>query len=189
MFRLATEANYPWTASSAPFQGGGFNKPASFGALTQANIQNGILAQMQQKNLLGIVMNVNPGRLLISPYYRFDAAVLMNSAYYPSGAAAAGSVGGAFAINPLQGLADVTVSRYMPDNNGKFASNSKSWYLVDSTKPWFQVLVKEPVGVEQEAPNSGESFNRDIIRTKCFTRMNADIIDPRFAWQGSDGSV
>lgn len=183
------ESNYPWAPASAPFRGGGYNRPASYGALTQPNIQGGIMALMQQKNLLGINMMVNPSRILISPYYRFDLAVLLNSAYYPSGAAASGAVGGAFAINPLQGLADATVSRFMPDNTGAFAALSKAWYIVDSTKPWFQVLVKVPVGVEQEAPNAGESFNRDIIRTKCFTRMNADIIDPRFAWRGSDGSV
>lgn len=183
------ETNYPWTTNAAPFRGGGFNRPVTYGTLTQSNIQTGIQQLMQQKNLLGIVMMVNPNRILISPYYRFDLAVLLNSSYYPSGAAAAGAVGGAFAINPLQGLADATVSRFMPDQNGSFANNSKAWFLVDSTKPWFQVLSKVPVGVEQEAPNSGQSFERDIIRTKCFTRMNADFIDPRFAWQGSDGSV
>jgi len=183
------ETNYPWAPATGAFRGGGFNRPASYGVLSQANIQTGITALMQQKNLNGIVMMVNPNRILISPFYRFDLAILLNSSYYPSGAAAAGNTGGAFAINPLQGIADATVSRFMPDNNGVFANNSKAWFLVDSTKPWAQVLVKVPVAVEQEAPNAGESFNRDIIRTKCYTRMNFDIIDPRFAWQGSDGSV
>jgi hypothetical protein len=183
------ETNWPWTPASAAFKGGGFNRPASYGTLTQANVQAGIEALMQQKNLLSQIMLVNPTRILISPAYRFDLAVLLNSSYYPSGAAAAGSVGGAFAINPLQGLADATVSRFMPDNNGVFGNNSKAWYLVDSTKPWIQFLTKVPVGVEQEAPNAGQSFERDIVRTKCYTRGNVDIIDPRFAWQGSDGSV
>lgn len=183
------ESNWPWTTSAAPLRGGGYNQPASFGALTQSNLQAGIQALMQQKNLLGINMMVNPSRVLISPYYRFDLAILLNSSYYPSGAAAAGGVGGAFAINPLQGLADATVTRFMPDHNGVFANNSKAWFIVDSTKPWAQALVKVPVAVEQEAPNSGESFNRDIYRFKAYTRMNFDIIDPRFAWRGSNGSV
>jgi len=182
------ESTYPW--NSAGFAaGGGKTRPSSFGALTQANLQTGIQQLMQQKNVLGIVMNVNPKRILASPFYRFDAAILLNSAYYPSGAASAGGVGGAFAINPLQGIADLSISRFMPNNSGVFAANSKAWYLVDDTKPWFQVLVKTPVSVEQENPQSGESFNRDIYRFKCSTRMNADIIDPRFAWQGNDGSV
>lgn len=183
------ESNYPWTSSAAPFVGGGYNQPTSFGALTQSNVQAGIIALMEQKNLLGINMMVNPSRILISPYYRFDLAILLNSAYYPSGAAASGSVGGAFAINPLQGLADATVTRFMPDQNGVFAAASKSWFIVDATKPWFQMLTKVPVAVEQENPMSGESFNRDIYRFKAYTRMNADFVDPRFAWRGSDGSV
>lgn len=183
------ETNYPWTTSAAPFRGGGFNRPVAYGALSQSNIQSGINALMQQKNLLGIQMMVNPSRILISPYYHFDLAVLLNSSYYPSGAAAAGSTGGAFAINPLKGIADATVSRFMPDNTGAFAVNSKAWFIVDSSKPWFQMLTKVPVAVEQENPMSGDSFNRDIYRFKCSTRMNADFIDPRFAWQGSDGSV
>lgn len=183
------EAVYPWTPPATPFRGGGYNRPAAYGVLSQANIQTGIQSLMQQKNLLGIQMMVNPSRILISPFYRFDLAVLLNSAYYPSGAAAAGSVGGAFGINPLQGIADATISRFMPDHNGAFAVNSKAWFIVDSSKPWFQMLTKTPVSVEQEAPNSGESFDRDIYRFKCRTRMNADFIDPRFAWQGSNGSV
>ena len=183
------ETNYPWTTSAAPFVGGGFNRPVAYGALTQGNVQTGTQALMQQKNLLGVNMMVNPSRILISPFYRFDAAILLNSSYYPSGAAAAGAVGGAFSINPLQGLADLTVTRFMPDQNGVFAANSKAWFLVDGTKPWFQMLVKVPVAVEQENPMSGESFNRDIYRFKANTRMNADFVDPRFAWQGSDGSV
>lgn len=183
------EAVYPWAPATTPFIGGGFNRPAAYGVLSKDNIQAGIEALMQQKNLLGINMMVNPTRLLISPFYRFDAAILMNSAYYPSGAAAAGNTGGAFAINPLQGILDVSVSRLMPNNLGVFGTNSKAWFLVDSTRPWFQVLVRVPVGVEQENPMSGASFDRDIIRTKCYTRMNADFVDPRFAWKGSDGSV
>jgi hypothetical protein len=185
----STESNWPFATAASPFVGGGFNRPATYTALTQAGVQAGIQSLMLQKNLLGIVMNVNPNRLLISPVYRFDAAVLMNSAYYPSGAAAAGSVGGAFSVNPIQGLLDVSVSRFMPDNSGVFAGLSKAWYLTDDSKPWFQVLVKTPVSVEQENPTSGESFNRDIYRFKASTRMNADVIDPRFAWRGNDGSV
>lgn len=180
------ESNWPW---STAFKGGGSNRPSSYGALSQANIQAGIEALMAQKNLLGINMMVNPSRVLISPAYRFDLAIILNSAYYPSGAATAGSVGGAFAINPLQGIADSSVSRFMPDNNGAVGNNSKAWFLVDSSKPWAQVVLRTPVSVQQENPQAGESFDRDILRFKCNTRMNFDIIDARFAWKGSDGSV
>jgi len=134
-------------------------------------------------------MAVQPKRLLIGPALEFDAAVLMNSAYYPSGAAAAGQVGGAFAINPIKGLLDLTVSRFIFKNDGTVTGDSKAWYIVDSTKPFFVLQMRNPVSIEQEATNAGESFNRDIYRFKASNRMNADWLDPRFAWQGNDGSV
>lgn len=180
------ESNYPW---STAFRGGGANRPASYGGLIQANVQAGIIGLMNQKNLQGIKMQVSPKRLLIGPALEFDAAVLMNSAYYPSGAAAAGQVGGAFAINPIKGLLDITVSRFIFKNDGTVAGDSKAWYIVDSTKPFFILQMRQPVAIEQEATNSGESFNRDIYRFKASSRMNADWVDPRFAWQGNDGSV
>ena len=183
------EANYPWTSSAAPFRGGGFNKPVSYGALNQTNIQNGIIALMNQKNLQGIKMQVKPTRLLISPQTSFDAAVLIHSSYYPSGAAAAGSTGGAFAINPLKSILDITVSRYVADNTGSFDGSSKAWYIVDDTKPWFIHQVREAVAVVQENPQAGRSFELDVMRFKGRSRQNADFIDPRFAWQGNDGSV
>lgn len=180
------ESVYPW---SVALVGGGKTRPASFGALNQANIQAGYIALMNQLNLLGLKMSADGNRILISPHYRFDMSILLNSAYYPSGAAAAGSTGGAFAINPIKGLADLTVSRFMFDQNGSVNADSKAWYLIDSSKPWFIAQVREAAVVEQEDPRSGESFDRDIVRFKVRTRANCDHIDPRFAWQGSDGSI
>ena len=183
------EANYPFTSSAAPFRGGGYNRPVAYGTLIQANIQTAMQELMRQKNLQGIIMHVNPSRLLIGSHYNFDSAVLANSSYYPSGAAAAGGVGGAFAINPLKGKFDTTISRYMPDNLGVFGGDSKAWFLVDDSKPWFINQVRENATVEQEAVNAGSSFDIDVYRFKGRTRMNADYIDPRFAWRGSDGTV
>ena len=185
----SSEANWPYTTSAATFTGGGYNRPTSFGALTQPNIQDGIQKLMTQKNMQGIVMGVNPSRLLIGPHYRFDSAVLANSAYYPSGAACSGAVGGAFAVNPLKGIFDISISRYMPDNAGTFAGDSKAWFLIDDTKPFFIHQTRTPVGLEMEATNSGSSFEMDVYRWKAFTRMNADIMEPRYVWKGSDGSV
>ena len=181
------EANYPWTVAAAPLRGGGVTA-ATPGALNQANIQSGLIALQNQRNLQGIVMNVAPNRLLISPHYQFDAAILLNSSYYPSGAAVAGDTGGAFGINPLKSIVDLTVSRYVFDNAGVIG-NSKAWFLVDATKPFFILQLREAAVVEQEALNSGTSFDQDIIRFKARSRMNADFLDPRFAWRGSDGSI
>lgn len=180
----SNESSYPW---STALSGGGANKSTA-GALIQANIQSGIIALKQQKNLQGIIMGVDPKRLLIGTHYAFDAAVLAHSAYYPSGAAAAGQVGGAFSENQLKGIFNITTSRYMFDNLGAIGT-SKAWYLLDDSKPWFVLQLREAISVQQENPAAGVSFDLDHIRFKARSRMNADHLDPRFAWQGSDGSV
>ncbi len=183
------ETNWPWTLQSAPFIGGGYNKAASFGAPTVANIEIGMIAMKQQKNLLGIAIPINPKRILTSPKYMFDVAVVLNSAYYPAVGGTAGTTGTTFAINPLKGMADLTVTPFMFDNTGAAVNNSTAWYLVDDSKPFFQLVQKEPVSVVQEAPNSGQGFERDVVRFKGSTRQIADFVDSRFAWQGNDGSV
>ncbi len=72
---------------------------------------------------------------------------------------------------------------------GSVNSDSKAWYITDSTKPWFVLQMREAASVSQENPLAGESFDRDILRWKMRVRLNADFIDPRFAWQGSDGTT
>lgn len=181
----ADEATYPW---STGLVGGGKTRPAAYGALNQGNIQAGMIALMNQLNLLGLKMSVKPSRLIISPHYRFDSAVLANSSYYPTGATA-GATGGAFSINPLQGLFDITTSRFVFDQNGSVNADSKAWYLLDDSKPAFVVQMRTPCEVSVENPQSGRSFDSDTIRFKATTRFNADFIDPRFFWQGSNGSV
>jgi phage major head subunit gpT-like protein len=183
------EANYPWTPTATPFIGGGFNRATTFALPTRTTLQNAKVALLNQKNLQGIKMNVTGNRLICGPNQEFDVSILLNSAFYPSGAATAGVTGGAFAINPIKGFAKLTVSPYVFKNDGTVAGDSFAWYLVDDTKPFFVLQLREAMTVEQEAVNSGESFGRDIYRFKGRSRMNADWIDPRFAWQGNDGSV
>lgn len=181
----STESAYPWSISLV---GGGRNRPDSYAVLTQSSLQNGFIGLMNQKNLQGIKMMVKPNRLITGPAENFDSAVLLNSSFYPTGATA-GAVGGSFSINPIKGLADITVSRFMFKNDGTVNGDSKAWYLVDDTRPWFVLQQRESATVEMENPSSGTSFNMDIMRYKARSRMNADFIDPRFAWQGNDGSV
>lgn len=180
------ESSYPW---STALVGGGKNRPASFGVLNQANVQTGIIGLMNQLNRLGLKMAVQPKHLLISPHYEFDAATLLNSSYWPSGAAATPATGGAFAINPIKGVLELLVSRFVFNDLGSVNADSKAWYILDGTAPWFVCQIREAAVVTQEVPNSGASFDRDVYRFKVRTRANADHIDSRFAWLGSDGSV
>lgn len=183
----SNESTWPYTATG--LQGGGKNRPSAFTVLTQAALQNGIIGLMNMLNLHGLKMTVRPDRLVLGPELSFDAAILLNSSYYPSGAASAGVPGGAFAINPIKGVADLTVSRFIFKEDGTVTGNSKAWYLMDDKKPWFILQIREPITVVQEAINSGKGFSQDIIRFKGRSRGNADHIDPRFVWQGNDGSV
>ena len=182
----SAETNYPWSIS---LQGGGANRPSAYGALSQANIQSGLIGLMNQKNLQGIKMLVDPKRLLVGPAKQFDAALLLNSSFYPSGAATSGNVGGAFAINPIKGVVDLTVSRFIFKNDGTVNGDSTAWFLMDDKKPWFILQIRDAVTVEQESPNAGISFDTNVFRYKAQSRFNSDHIDPRFAWQGSDGSA
>lgn len=179
------ETNWPY---STALSGGGATRPASYAALSQAAIQNGMIALAGQKNLQGILMGVNPSHIICSYKYVYDLSVLLNSAFYPSGAAAAGSTGGAYAINPIKGILQPVVGRYLFDSTGAANPQSLSWYIAEAGKGFLHQL-REPMAIEQEAVNSGDSFTRDVFRYKAHTRQNADFIDPRFFWQGSNGTV
>lgn len=183
------EAVYPFAPPATPFVGGGSNRPATFTLLNQAGIQAGFISQMNQRNLLGLIMNVNPRRLICGPTNRFNAAVLLNSSFYPSVPGSAGTTGATFAINPIESIAALTVSRFVFKNTGVIDGTSQAWYLIDDSKPCFVLQIRESASVIQENPTSGESFNRDIVRFRMTLRGNGDWIDPRFCYQGNDGSV
>ena len=180
------ESSYPY--SSTGLRGGGINKFGTFQALSQSSLQSAFTAQEEILNLQGLKMNLSTSHILIGPYYRWVLATLLNSNFYPSGAAAAGAVGGSLATNVLKGIAEPVISKFMFDNTGSSA-NSKAWYVCDASKPAFIVQLRETSSVTQENPESGAGFDRDIYRWKLRLRGNADFIDPRFFFQGSDGSV
>lgn len=184
----STESTYPW--NSAGFAaGGGKTRPSGFGAMNVANIQAGFTALENQLNLQALKMLVRPDTIIVGPKYRFDLAQILNSSFYPAGAQSAGTTGGSLAANVLQGIAKPVISRFMSDNNGSMNANSSAWYICDSSKPAFIVQIREAATVIQESPDAGASFDRDVMRWKLRLRGNADFIDPRFFWQGSDGSA
>lgn len=183
------ETTYPWAPAATPLKGGGINIPSSYGAMTQANVQALFTLLENMLNLQNLKMAVSPDTIWCGPFYRWTLATLLNSNFYPSGAAAAGSIGGALAVNVLEGIAKPVITRFMPDQNGSFNANSKRWGIADSSKPALIVQLREAAKVTQENPETGAGFERDIYRYKLTVRGNADIIDPRFFAQGSDGSV
>jgi len=181
------ESVWPW---SVALKGGGKNRPASYAKLLQGNLQEAFTGLANMVNELGLKMLVDPDLLVVGYPYRFDAGVLLNSSWYPSGAASAGDVGGAFAANQLKGICDLEITRFMPSyTTGAFDGASKAWLLMDSKQPWLPMTMRSGPAVEQEQPNSGDSFNRDLIRFKGNIRFECDWVSARFAWLGNDGSA
>jgi phage major head subunit gpT-like protein len=180
------ESSYPF--STTGLKGGGINAGAP-AALSQTTLQTAFTALENMLNLQGLKMAVNPDSIIVSPYYRWVLSTLLNSNFYPSGAAAAGNVGGALAINVLQGIANPVISRFVFDQNGSANSNSKAWFVADTSKPAFIVQMRENASIVQEDPTTGAGFERDIYRWKLRVRGNADFIEPRFFYRGSDGSA
>lgn len=182
----SSESTYPWNSSGFSV-GGGINA-ISAAAMTQGNVQTVFTLLENMLNLQGLKMATNPDSIICSPFYRWTLATLLNSNFYPSGAAATGAVGGNMATNVLQGIAKPVISRFVFDNNGA-CNNSKAWYVLDTSKPFFIVQIREGATVEQEATNAGASFERDVMRWKLRVRGNADFIEPRGFARGSDGSA
>lgn len=183
------ETNYPWAPATGSLRGGGVTRPAAFGALTSVNVQAGITTLGRQKNLQGIRMMARPTTLIVGVANEFNSKLILNSGFFPNGASTTANAGtGGFAMNVIQGALDLVVSQFVFKQDGTCDGDSTAWYLASRGKG-FVMQLRTPVLVEQENPTSGQSFDRDIYRFKASMRGNADFIDPRFFWQGSDGSA
>ncbi len=183
------EATYPWVPSTAPLIGGGYNRPSTYLAFSGPNLTAALQIINIQKDLLGNQMSVKATHAIVSEKWRYDLATILNSSFYPSGAQSAGVTGGNMAVNVLKSIVEPVITPYMATNSGTIDGMSKAWALVDAKKPFFVNQVREGVTVVQEAPNSGQSFERQLNRSRCSMRQNADFIDPRFAVLANDGSV
>ncbi len=175
------------TVWSTALSGGGANKPGSYGAFTPALVQAGDLGLMNQVDLQGNKMLVNPNTLLVGTSNKFTARTLLNSEWYPSsatmkvgGASGADStVGTTYARNVLEGLYNLVVSRFLP---------VKAWSLGEAGKG-IVFQRRDALEVVQENPQSGMAFSQDVYQFRSRARWEPDWIDPRFWWLGNDGSI
>jgi hypothetical protein len=180
------------TVWSTSLDGGGANKPSSYGAFSPANIQAGDIALMNQKDLLGNLMLVNPNTLIVSPSNKFAAMTLLNSQWYPTnatvkiggGTGADSTVGTSFAANVMQGLYNLVVTRFW--NAGNTAA--KAWALGEGGKG-IVFQRRDALEVIQENPMSGMAFTNDVFSFRSRSRFEPDWVDIRFWWLGNDGSI
>jgi hypothetical protein len=174
------------TVWSTSLSGGGKNKPASYAAFTSAGVQALDILLMNQVDLLGNKMLVNPNTLLVGANLKFPARTMLNSEWYPSTTAmAAGGtgtttgIGASYARNVLQGLYNLVVSRFY----------GPTAYALGEAGKGIVFQRRDALEVVQENTQSGMAFTQDEYRFRSRSRWEPDWIDPRFWAQGSDGSV
>jgi len=160
------------------------NRPATFGALSQSTLEAADIALMRMKDPLGNFMLVMPALLLVSTADKFNAAKLLNSTLQPSvpgqagetaSTASSGLTGWTMTINPLQGLYQLAVSRFLTLNK---------WFLMEPrTSIPFQ--ERDPLEIVQEMPLSGMSFSNDIYRWRVRRRYQVAVIESRYIYRGN----
>jgi phage major head subunit gpT-like protein len=166
--------SYTSAIGNAPQAG---NTPLSQPALEAADI-----AMHQMLDPLGNRIMVRPSILLVSPADKFNAAKLLNSTLQPSvpgaagqtaSTAASGLTGWTMTVNPLQGLYNLKVSRFLPSGN---------WYLIDPTSIVFQ--DRDPLELLMEARDAGRSFERDEYRYRARRRYQTAVLEYRYIYCG-----
>ncbi len=156
------------------------NRPSAFSRVSQPALETGDIALMNIADPLGNKFLVNPTTVLGSPADKFVIAKLLNSALQPSvPTTSPGDTGYVMAVNPLQGLYGMKISRFLPTG---------AWLLGDFKKGLvFQ--RRDPLEIMQENPASGASFIQDVFKFRARSRFEVDWIESRFAWEGDDGTV
>jgi hypothetical protein len=156
------------------------NRPATFGSLTQPNLETADISLMNITDPLGNKFLVAPNTLLVGTSNKFVGAKLLNSTLQPSvPSATSGSTGYVMTINPLQGLYKLLVSRFLPPT---------AWFLGDPKK-CIVFQRRDPLEILQENPASGQSFSQEVYRFKSRSRFEVGQIDSRFMYEGDDGTV
>jgi hypothetical protein len=162
--------------------------------LTQPSLEAADIALQTIKDPLGNLYLVQPNTLLVGPENKFNAAKLLQSALQPSvpgasgqtaSTAGSGGTGYVNTFNPLQGLYDLKVSRYLAKAFVTGLDNTTgAWLLLEARKA--AVLQdRDPLEVAMEAPNSGQAFNTDTYRYRVRRRFNAGVLDSSFGFRGN----
>lgn len=159
------------------------NRPVAFGSLSQPSLEAADIALQNILDPLGNRMLVLPNTLVVSTADKFNAAKLLNSSLQPSvpgaagqtaSTASSGGTGWTMTINPLQGLYDLKVARFL---------TSGAWYLGEAKKGLvFQ--RRDPLEVIQELPASGKAFSEDAYRFRTRSRFECEWVESRFWYQG-----
>lgn len=164
------------------------------GRISQVGIEKATVALHEMRDPLGQLIMVQPDTILVSPSDEFEGAKLLQSALQPSVPGAAGQTantatsgltGWTMTMNPLQGLFALKVSRFLPSEfstvKGLDGVHGACFLLQSKKSLVFQ--DRDPLEVQQEATNSGESFARDQYRWRVRRRFNTAVIESRYLYR------
>ena len=152
---------------------GPFQSNMGGGELTSFSLQEAITTMMRFTDDRGRPMGIMPDRLVVPPELYWDAAALLNSAFFPD-LVTQGSQ--QLAVNTLKGLLTLTCSPYL--------SNSADWFLIDSKRVVKPVILQMRKDFDFEAleQNSETGFMRDVFYYGVRARYNVGFGDWRAAY-------
>ena len=150
------------------------NRPVTFAALSRTTLEAAHVAMRNITDPVGRKMLAVANQLIVTPTEEFEAIRLTQS---PVSAYNADTESGM--VNPLQGRYTVHSTNFVP---------AGAWVIGDF-KRGFVFQRRDPLEVTQENPQSGLGFIQEVYAFRARERFEADWIEPRFAYQGNDGTV
>lgn len=186
----ANESVWPW---SAKLVGGGANIPndgagnaTGYVSFSSGAVQSAMIGLVQQKDLLGYKLLVNPDTIVYGSSLMFAVKTLLDSKSYASttavkvgGTGSDTGVGVVFAENPLDGLLNKVMSRFLPAK--AFAVGEAGKGIVFQRRTANTVI--------QENPASGLSYSWDVFSFRSRGRWATDWVNPRYWFLCNDGTV
>lgn len=161
-------------STAHPFTSGGTwsNKPATDVDLSEASLEDALIAIAGFTNDKGLVISVQPKKLVVSRQNQFNAARILKSVYQND--TANNAINAIRAMNILP--EDFMVNHYLTDVNAWFVKNEIP------TGSGFTFFERMPVTFDKD-----NDFNTKNALASAVTRFSVVVSDPR-CYYGSSGS-
>ncbi len=177
--------------------------------VTQEGLEAGHNAATKVVDGLGNLIVIRPTDLVVDTLDELNARRVLDSLLNPSnpgfgpGGSGSTNIYGQLryfgTTNPLKDMYGVLPTPFLTicaqdlTSAGVSGFTSAGWGLNSTSAPWLLVMKKRGVvfqdrtalATQQEMPNSGRSFEADIVRYKCRRRFGAGVVDPRFVYRGN----
>ena len=157
-------------------QGGVTQTNTGADQLSAVSLQGAITTMARFQDDQGRPMGVMPDVLVVPPELYWEAAVLLNSAFFPDALTTASQQ---LAMNPLKGMLSLVMSPYL--------SSPTNWFVLDTKRVVKAIILQMRKDFEFEAleQNTETGFLRDVFFYGVRARYNAGYGDFRAAYGSS----